>query len=125
MRRVLSGMMGEPRAGVMRVRRVRKEEMSKAWSEVMLIVGGALVQSAVVMALAIVTIDVHIERTISSLRAALVRTGKIAFKISSDDEVACRQGDTLLVMIGNEYLRTIGLARAVSAEVSAPLEYMS
>jgi len=38
--RVLSGIMEEPRAGVMSSRSVRKEVMSKSWSEARLFVEG-------------------------------------------------------------------------------------
>ena len=42
----------------------------------------------------------------------------------SDDAVACRHGEIDLVMIGNEYLRTISLARVVRDDDNAPLVYM-
>lgn len=86
--RVLSGMRGAPRAGVISSRRVRKEVMSKSWSEVMLIVGGREVQSARVMPLAIVTMEVQIERVTSSLRSVFVTVGSIAFRIARDEVVA-------------------------------------
>lgn len=119
--RVLSGMDGEPRVGVMRSRSVRKDVMSKSWSARMSIFVGMEEQSAAVMPLPIATIEVQRVRATSSLRGALVRIGRIDFKMARDEVVAWRHGDILFVMIGNEYLRPIGLASAVRAEDKAPL----
>ena len=123
--RVLSGIVGAPRAGVMSLRRARKEVMSKDSSSAMFIVEGALEQSACVMLLPIVTIDVHNERITSSLKPSLVSTGSIESKIARAEVVACRHGEVLFVMIGNEYLRTIGFARALSEEETALLVKIS
>lgn len=119
-RRVLSGMLGEPREGVMSSRRARKEEMSKSWSVVM-VEEGASSQSAVVIPLAIVTIAVQIERVMSSLRFKVVMIGRIAFRIAREDVVACRQGGMVLVVMGNAYFSVIGLAKALSEDATAPL----
>lgn len=120
-RRVLSGIRGAPRAGVMSSRRVRKEVMSKSWSELTLIVGGGEVQSARVMPLAIVTIEVQIERVTSSLRSTFVTVGSIALRIARDEVVALRQGEMLFVMVEKEYFSTIGFASALRDTDTAPL----
>src|SRR3954463_1392290 len=99
MRRVLSGITGEPREGVMSSRRARKEEMSKSWSDFMSVVGGASSQFAVVIPFAMATMELHIDRRTSSLRSDLVIMGSIAFKIARDEVVACRQGEMLLVVV--------------------------
>lgn len=123
--RVLSEMVGKPRAGVMSSRSLRKAVMSKASSSLMLIVSGTSSQSAFVIPLPIVTIEDHKVRITSSLKPALVSTGSTESRIASADIVACRHGDVLFVMIENEYLSTIGFARAVRDEDKAPLMYMS
>ena len=119
--RVLSGIVGAPRAGVISSRSLRKEVMSKDSSSFMFMVEGASEQSAWVMPLLIVTIEVHNDRITSSLKPSLVSTGSIESKIARAEVVACRHGEVLFVMIGNEYLRTIGLARALKEEDTAPL----
>lgn len=83
--------------------------------------GGREEQSALVMPLAIVTIDVQRERATSSLSGAFVRIGRMDCNIAREDDVAWRQGEVLLVVSGNEYLRTMGLASAVRADDKAPL----
>lgn len=88
--RVLSGIEGEPRAGVMRSRSVRKDIMSKSWSADMLIeeLGGREEQSAAVMPLPIVTIEVQRLRVTSSLRGAFVRIGIMDFRMARAEVVA-------------------------------------
>jgi len=105
----------------MRSRRERKDDMSNDWSDWMSMLGGADEQSATVMAFAIVTIEVHIERVTVSGRDAFVITGRTEVRISREEVVAWRQGEMLLVTIGKEYLRTIGRERAVRADVRAPV----
>ena len=90
--RVLSGIVGEPRAGVISSRSLRKAVMSKASSSLMLTVSGASLLSAFVMPFPIVTIEVHKDRMASSLNPALVRIGSIDSRIASADVVACLHG---------------------------------
>ena len=122
---VLSEIVDEPRAGVMSSRSLRKAVMSKASSSLMLTVSGTSSQSAEVMPLPIVTIDVHKDRIASSLKPDLVSIGSIDSKIARADVVACLHGEILFVVTGNEYLRTIGFARAARDDDRAPLVYMS
>ena len=90
----------------------------------MLTVSGKSWQSAVVMPLAMVTIEAHIDRTTLSSSSSLVMTGRMAFKIARAEAVACRHGEVLFVVVGNEYLRTIGFERAEMEADTAPLVYM-
>ncbi len=122
--RVLSGIVGEPRAGVMSSRSLRKAVMSKVSSSLMSTVSGASSVSALVIPFPIVTIEVHKDRIASSLKPDLVSTGSIDSKIARADVVACLHGEILFVVIGNLYLRTIGFARAARENARAPLVYM-
>ena len=122
--RVLSGIVGEPRDGVMRSRRVRKEAISKSSSVLMSEVSIALLQSAMVIPLLIVTIADQIERVASSFKFSPVTTGRMALRMARLDVVACRQGVILLTVIGKEYLSTIGLPRATKHEDNDPVVYM-
>lgn len=87
--RVLSGIVGDPREGVMRERRVRNAEMSNSWS-ISIVVGreGMSLQVAVVMPFAIVTIEVQIVFVTSSLRSFLVIMGRTELRIEREDVVA-------------------------------------
>ena len=123
--RVLSGIVGEPSAGVMSWRSLRKEVISKASSSLMLTVSGTSPQSAFVMPFPMMTIELHNDRIISSLKPNLVSIGSIDSKIARAEVVACLQGEVFLVVIGKEYLSTMGLASAVREDDSAPLVYMS
>ena len=121
-RRVLSGILEEPRAGVMSSRSSRKADMSNSWSVVMLTVSGTSSQEeAVVIPLPIVTIEDQIACVIFSLSSFWTMKGRIDLRIERDDVVACCQGGVVLVVVENEYLSTIGLARAVSEAETAPL----
>ena len=121
---VLSGIIDAPRAGVMSSRSVRKDLISNSWSSLMLTVSGTSLQSALVIPLAIITIDVQRDRITPSLRSAFVMIGNIDVKIARAEVVACRQGGSLLGTIEKEYLRTIGLASAASADDKASLVYI-
>jgi len=68
-----------------------------------------------------VTIDAHIGRVTSSLRLAVVSMGKIDLRMARADVVACRQGGLLLVTIGKEYFKTMGIASAARADDKALL----
>ena len=119
--RVLSGREGEPRAGVISSRRVRKDAMSKFWSSLVLIASGISWHSAVVMPFAIVTIELQIDRVTLSSNSSLVMTGRIACMIAREEVVACRQGELLLVMIGKAYFSTMGFASAARVTDTALL----
>lgn len=95
--------------------------MSNSWSDFMLIVSGASSQFADVTPLAMVTMEVQIDLVTSSFRSDFVIVGKIAFKIARAEVVACRQGEILLVVMGNEYLSTIGFDNASKEDDNAPL----
>ena len=82
---------------------------------------GASSQSAAVIPLAMVTIELQIERVTSSLRFDVVMIGKTAFRIAREDVVACCQGEMVLVVMGNAYFSVIGLAKALSEDATAPL----
>lgn len=100
---------------------MRKEVISKDWSEAMSMLGGREEQSATVIAFAMLTMAVQIERVTVSGRCAAVMTGMTDVRIAREEVVACRQGEIDLVIIGKEYLRSIGRERAVRAEVRAPV----
>ena len=121
---VLSGIMAAPRAGVVSSRSVRKEVMSNSWSSLMLTVSGTSEQSALVIPLPIITIELQRDRMTSSLRSAFAMMGNIDVKIARAEAVACRQGGSLFGTIGKEYLRTIGLASAARADDKASLVYI-
>lgn len=86
-RRVLSGIAGEPRAGVMSLRRVRKAEMSNSWSGSTVDGEGVSSQVAVVMPFVIVMMEVQID-FVSPLKSSLVMIGRIDLRIERDDVVA-------------------------------------
>lgn len=123
-RRILSGITDEPRAGVIISRRVKKEAMSKYWSDLMLTEVGASVQSAVVIPFAIVTIEVQIGRMTSSDNDDFVILGSIAWRIASDEVVASCQGGEFLVVMAKEYFKTIGRESAFRHDESASLVYI-
>lgn len=114
-------MMVEPKDGVISSRRFRNDAISKSSSDLIFIVGKVSLVSAAVIPFAIVTIDIHIGRTISSARLGFVMIGKTAFSMVRQEDVAWRQGEMLLVVIENEYLSTIGFDSAPREEDSAPL----
>jgi len=114
-------MVGEPRDGVISSRRARKEVMSNSWSDLMSVVSDASSQFADVTPLAMVTMEVQIDLVTSSFRSPFVIVGKIAFNTARDEVVAWRQGEILLVVMGKEYLSTIGFDSASREDDNAPL----
>lgn len=89
---VLSGIISAPRAGVIRSRSFLKDSMSKVWLPWMSMESVAIEQSAAVMLLAMVTIDVQIALVCSSEMAPSVIIGKVASMILSDVVVASCHG---------------------------------
>jgi hypothetical protein len=81
-------MLGEPRAGVMRVRRVRKESMSKSWSEFISIEVVASDGSALVIAFEMETMDIQIAFVVSSFKLFSVMIGNIDRRIARVEVVA-------------------------------------
>lgn len=94
--------------------------MSKSWSARMGVDGGAVVQSAAVMPLQIVTMDVQIEWRVVSETGLWVMRGIVERRTASAVIVAWRHGAMLLVMMGKEYFATMGFDRAVSDDERAP-----
>ena len=105
-------------------RRVRKEFMSKSWSDPMFVVSETPEQSAVVMPLAMVTIALQMGRMTSTSKVAVVIIGRTAVKMARLEVVACCHGGVAFVVIGKEYLSTIGFPSAMREEDTALLIYI-
>ena len=84
-----------------------------------------MLQSAAMIPFAISIIDAQIRRRFSSETLASAIFGRVASSMAIAVLVARRQGAMLLVLVLKPYFNVIGIERAVSDLVTAPLAYIS